>query len=224
MKPTAAAVSLIFSKASSLPGGFPNPPNDWHVASGINAIMVANPVPQGTVNVPFSGEDIVNAIGSTNLLKIVQLPAWDSAIIPLANMPEPKSATTISQLTQWTAGAAKIGYLTVGSGSEYDALAAPTAPGTTPTATGLYNRTQLDPSWPSGVPWATTPSGLGRLVDDDDVLETRVCMWIQEQNPVWASGYGAVGTALNNFSPGPQTLFGRSLDIYDLLTAQGATL
>ena len=113
---------------------------------------IANPTPQGVVNVPFSATDVANTIGSGNLEKIVALPAWDMAIVPLANTPEPKSAAVIGQLNQWTAGAFKIGFLTQ---SEYDALAAPAAPGTTASASGIYNLTHPDPTWQATVPGPT---------------------------------------------------------------------
>jgi hypothetical protein len=162
VNPSPAAIAAIQAKVT-----------DWTATDNAIAVLldtpsIVNPATQATVAAPVAPSTVLNLVSSGSLAKILSLPSFDATILPLLNQPDPKPSASFSTLNLWAAGLFKGGYLTQ---SEFDALAAPTS-GTTPsTPAGLFNQTQLDPSYQPQISWAQAT--LGRPVDAADIAAAR---------------------------------------------------
>lgn len=118
---------------------------------------VANPAPRPGVPVAITRAAAIALISGVSLSKVLARPAAE-ALLGLLDLPDPKGPATVGRLVADAAALFKAGDL---QQAEYDALAAP-APGTgAGAATGLYNQTEPDPSWPATVPGPARLEALG---------------------------------------------------------------
>lgn len=163
MNPTPGQVSAIKGFVAALAGGWANA--DAQIRASMQSTPVANPVARATVPATFTATSVFGSVSAASVAKLVTLPSFNSDVIPLLNIAA-KTSANITDLNTWAACYFKAGALTQ---AEFDSLAAPTAGTTTGAATGLFNQTQPDPSWPAQVPWDV--ANLGRPADDFD-LET----------------------------------------------------
>ena len=148
MNPSPAAIAAIQAYGAALSGGWAGQ-TDAQVLTAANAATVDNPAQQGTVAKPYTYDDLLGAISSANVSKLVVLPALPAIV-------ETINSGDLVACARWITTLVAGGVITTDEATAVSAV---------------MTATEADPSYQSKISWAV--ANLGRPVDLVDIQQSR---------------------------------------------------